>query len=502
MPPTATLSPSRTYLTAVFLLALGCLGPIWLPRFPALQDYPQHLFLAHVNATFNDPRYNWRHFYQADLRLGPYVVFYAVVVWLERFVPVVVAGKLFLSGYIACLAGVAILMRGQVDTPDRPPWGCLLLFPLAFSQMYFLGFTNYLLSLPLLLVAWLDHQRLCQGEAPPWLWGRQVLIVGLIFLCHPYTILVYLCLAAGNLLLPNPDGGRRRPAALAPPGATLLLFALWYILKLPGNHGRMPLLWWPLAENLRYYLLMFTAMRWTNGLDWPSVLTWLAALLLVVWGLIRRVKAGGKMPGRLSLSLGLATAGFFILPFWAGQYSYFNLRLAPVSYLLAALLAGFGLLPPLAGVGLALLCGLLIGLSAAVQAGVSRETAQIVPLLAEMAPNAKLLPMTFHTESALLDPHFFPETHSHDYFYYHLLVGGGASPSLFPSPMLPVSFKPGVDLPLATHAFSWLEQGSHYDYILTRGAPSAFAPFVSRYAVPVGKSGEWQLFKNPKPPAR
>ncbi len=494
-------SPARNYLVAVLLLALGCLGPIWLIRFPALQDYPQHLFLAHVNATFNDPRYNWRHFYQADLRLGPYVVFYAVVAGLERFMPVTVAGRVFLSAYIACLAWVAVRMAREVDDQGAPPWGCLLLFPLSFSQMYFLGFTNYLLSLPLLLVAWLDHRRLCQGQAASGLWIRQAVVLPILFLCHPYTVLVYLGLTAGNLL-PSPSDGDRRLAAMVPPGATLLLFVIWYVGKLPGNHGRMPLVWWPLAENLRYYLLMFTAMRWNNGLGWPSLLAWAAALALAGWGLIRRARAGRKLPRRLILALILATAGFFILPFWAGQYSYFNLRMAPVSYLLAALLAGFGLLPPLAGVGLALLCGLLIGLSSVMQAGVSRETAQIVPLLAEMAPNAKLLPMTFRTASAILDPHFFPETHSHDYFYYHLLVGGGASPSLFPSPMLPVSFKPGVDLPLATHEFSWLEQGSHYDYILTRGAPPAFAPFVSRYAVPVGKSGEWQLFKNPKPSAR
>ena len=113
-----------------------------------------------------------------------------------------------------------------------------------------------------------------------------------------------------------------------------------------------------------------------------------------------------------------------------------------------------------------------------------------------MKPNATLLPMTFQTESSILDSHFFPEAHSHDHFYYHLLIGGGASPNLFPSPMLPLRFRPGVDLPKATHHFSWQEHGSNYDYILTRGAPAEFTPFVTRYAPLVSQSGAWLLFKN------
>lgn len=484
------------YPGAVVVLTLLALGPIWAVEFPPLQDYPQHLFLAHANATFNDQAYNWSRYYQAELRPGPYTLFYYCIVWLETVMPVALAGKVFLTCYLALLAGCAVALSHRGPRAGTPPWGSLLVFPLAFHQIYFMGFTNYLLSLPLLVITVLDHQRLADGGGGTGAAvARQAVLIALLFLCHPYTILVYIVLAAAGAMVPGANG-RRRGAALLPPLITAALFAGWYATTLPPNQGKMPLLWWPWPETLRYYLLMFTGMRWTDGIHWPTLAAWGAALALILFGAIRSIREGVALPKRTCLAFVLVTAGFFILPFWAGQYSYFNLRLAPISYLFAAILAGSCTLSPPAGLALASLAALLLGQSFVLQRAVAKETAQLKPILAVMAPNATVLPMTFDTGSNILDRHFFPEAHSHDHFYYHLLVGGGASPSLFPSPMLPLRFRPGVDLPLATHDFSWQAHGAKYDYILSRGGPEGFAPFVSRYATLAGQSGEWLLFRN------
>ena len=482
------------FLGALLLLTLFSLWPIWVVDFPPLQDYPQHLFLAHVNATYADPSYNWEQYYLAGLRPGPYTLFYYAIVWLEAMMPVVVAGKVFLSCTIVLIAALVLSVAKRAQ-PGDPPWGTLLLFPLSFHQIYFMGFTNFLLSVPLLGLAVLDHQRLAQTERLGLALLRQAVMVSLLFLCHPFSILVYIVLTFGDGMLPGPDGGRRK-LSLLPPLVTALLFAGWYVMTKQGSGGKMPLLWWPWSETVKYYLLMFTGMRWAQGIDWVSLVAWLAAAGLLLFGAIRATKRGVAFPVRSGLAFLLATAGFFILPFWAGQYSYFNLRMAPISYLFGALVAGFCALPLPAGLAITFISALLINQSAVVQRAVSNETAELKPILAAMRPNATILPMTFKTESAALDRHFFPEAHSHDHFYYHLLVGGGASPSLFPSPMLPVTLKPGGNLPLATHDFSWQDHGSKYDYILSRGAPEGFAPFVSRYAPLVRQSGEWLLFKN------
>ena len=492
-PRTTADLDNKLYLGAVLTLALCCLWPIWGLEFPPLQDYPQHLFLAHVNATYGNPAYNWQQYYLAELKPGPYVLFYLLVAALDHITSITTAGKLYLSLYIGLLAGLAVVLRKQ-SRSDNPPWGSLLLFPLAFHQMYFMGFTNFLLSVPLLAFAVLDHQRLI-SKPSAMAFIRQTAMIILLLLCHPFTILVYICLAGANALLPEP-GVAKRKYAFIPPVATGLLFLIWYVTALPGSHGKMPLLWWPWQETLRYYLLMFTGMRWSDGINWPTLAAWLVALAIILFGANQAIKAKAGFPKRAALSFLLATIGFFVLPFWAGQYSYFNLRMAPISYLFAAILAAFCTLPRLAGVGLAAIAAVLIGLSALMQNGVAQETAKIKPILVSMPPNSTVLPINFNTESAILDRHFFPEAHSHDYFYYHLLVGGGASPSLFPSPMLPVRFKSGLDLPLATHGFSWQEQGSKYDFILTRGAPAEFTPFITRYAPLVNQSGAWLLFKN------
>lgn len=479
---------------AVVVLTLLSLVPLWALEFPPLQDYPQHLFLAHVNATFADPFYHWSQFYQAQLRPGPYTLFYYLVIGLERLMPVTMAGRVFLSAYIGLLAVIALVVAHPKRPVASPPWGTLLLFPLAFHQIYFMGFTNFLLSVPLLGLAVLDHQRLAVGTAVIPGLVRQAVMVLVLFLCHPYTILVYIVLTAANALIPSASGRWQR-AALIPPLLTAAIFAVWYLTLFPHARGKMPLLWWPVAETIRYYLLMFTGMRWTEGIAWGSVATWLAAAALILWGMVRGHRQGVPFPRRTALACVLATLGFFVLPFWAGQYSYFNLRMAPISYLFAAMLAGYGVWSLRGGIALALMAAILLCQTTLLQSAVSRETAELKPILAEMAVNAVILPMTFDTTSATLDRHFFPEPHSHDHFYYHLQAGG-ASPSLFPSPMLPVRFRAGVDLPLATHGFSWLEQGSKYDYILTRGAPPEFVPFVTRYAPQVSQSGEWLLFHN------
>ncbi|MDD5758171.1 MAG: hypothetical protein PHI06_03715 [Desulfobulbaceae bacterium] len=482
------------YLGVVLALTFLCLWTVWALEFPPLQDYPQHLFLAHVNATYADSAYNWPHYYLANLKFGPYTFFYLLVAGLDGIVSITTAGKLYLSLYVCSLSALAIVLGKNRQLPN-PPWGSLLLFPLAFHQMYFMGFTNFLLSVPILAFAILDHQRLsCEG--PSLLaFSRQALLLFLLLLCHPYTILVYICLALACALLAAGIATRRK-AALVPPLVTACFFVGWYFTALPSNQGRMPLLWWPWQETLKYYCLMFTGMRWSSGMNWQVLLAWIAAFAIVLRGAVCSMRAGALFPRQGVLAFVLTTTGFLVLPFWAGQYSYFNLRMAPISYLFAAILAGYCTLSRTMGLGLAAIAALLIVQSTTLQAAISKETAEIAPILTEMEPNAAILPMTFQTESAILDRHFFPEAHSHDYFYYHLLVGGGASPYLFPSPMLPVLLKAGVDLPKATHDFSWQEHGSRYDYILTRGAPAEFTPFVKRYAPLVGQSGEWLLFKN------
>jgi len=472
------------------LLGLIAIGVVWLVPFPPMQDYPQHLFITYVNATYNDPAFDWPVHYQAGLRAGPYSLFYLLTAGATRMVGPLAAGKAFLTLYI-CLVGLAARpARRDADTP--PPWGGLALFPLAFHQMYFMGFTNFLISIPLLLFALNDLPRLRRspGAAAAL---RHALLTGLVFLSHPYTLLVYICLAGADALFP-----RRHLPALAPPLIALGVFAAWYAATMGGRGQGLPLQWWPWGDNAMYFLLPFNGFNLADGPRWPIILSWSVILAAAVHA---RLACGRRrlVPTRLAVFFLLTLAGFFVLPFWAGRYSYFNLRLAPIAYFLAALLLASLPMRRGAGLAVAMACGALLVQSATLQKTISDETAALVPLIEKMRPNALLLPISFKTGSAALDPKFFPEAHAHDFFYYHIIRGGGANPFLFPNPMLPIAFKPGVRLPRATHGFSWNEQGRFYDYILTRQAPAGFLPFIQRFARLTGTSGQWALFSNPAP---
>jgi len=489
------LSVRQQYISCAVLLSAACLAVVWAVPFPPMQDYPQHLFLALVNATYTDPARNWPQFYEATLSIGPYSLFYFLAAGLAKAVSITTAGKIVLSAYQLLLLLVALRLPG----PDRehPPWGALLILASSFNQMYFMGFTNYLLSLPLLLLAMDDFHRLARAFRLRNL-ARHLIIIGLIFLCHPYSFLVYIVLAGATALLFERGQGIR---ALVVPIGAAVLFAAWFAGARPtGDTGRMPLLWWPAADTIGYFLLPFSNMNISSGMDWPAAAPWLLVAAICGCTITSGLRHGRRplADSRALVCLLMVGAGFFALPFWVGKYSYFNLRLAAPTLFFAG--AALGTMPVRRGAGLAIcgLCAIIIFQSWQVQAKVSRETAEIVPLSRKMRPNAKVLPMMFNTASAVLDPKFFPEAHAHDFFYYHLLQGGGANPNLFPSPMLPVRFKKGVALPLATHGFSWQEQGRFYDYILTRDQPAGFSPFIRRYARSLGSSGRWALYEAPQ----
>ena len=169
--------------------------------------------------------------------------------------------------------------------------------------------------------------------------------------------------------------------------------------------------------------------------------------------------------------------------------------------------AGVRLARPAAAALVAVSAGLVI-LSAGVQARVSAEKDEILPLLREMSPNARVLALPFRTGSDAVDPAFFYQIHHHDPNWYHVVVGGGANPGLFPNAWLPVQYRADFSLPkpevygeryeflpkpeVLTH-FTWEDYEPHYDYVLARGAPRSFVEYLSDH-LGVTRSGSWTLF--------
>jgi len=496
------VSERTSFLFAVVLLVALSLWPVWSVRFLPMQDYPQHLFIAFVAATFDDPYLTWDRFYQATSAVGPYRLSYLIVHIFALWFEIETAGKLLVS-LVVLLTALVVIRESAHHETGASPWGLLLLFPFMFSQIYYLGFQGYLLSLPILFLALRDLETFTARPLTASSAARHLALQVLLFLAHPYTVLVYLGLAAAAL----PFALRRRDALARAVVAPLILglaFFAWYLAapspeNLPQGAG-WSVRWWPFVEGtLGFISLMFTGMGLSEGVSWLHSLLWLTlGILFFASGVVHRKRFDVPVKARVFLYLTLALLA--ALPFWFGYYAYFGQRLAPVAYGLLALVLAHVPLHRIGGAFCVVaLAGLLL-LTGRTHERLSAETATLLPVLAEMDPGATVLPLYADARSQVLDPRFFEQFHAHDHYYYHLLIGGGFSPTLFPNAMLPVQYRAGLSLPQATdlRQFRWESYAPYYRYVLVRGASPAFIADMRRTTELTARYGPWTLFKNPR----
>ncbi len=518
-----------------FWLAWGActaagLAPLWAFRFLPMQDYPQHLFYSFVLATWSLPDFNWATHYQASLSLGPYTLFYALTSWLIGWVGAESAGRIVVSTYVLALSAyIAVEAR---DRPE-PPWPLLLLIPLGFSQPYYMGFTNYFLAIPLLLFALRSHSQLLEGGATrPGPWLGQLICGVLLFFAHLSMIFVYVGLAALRVARRLP-GERPWAAAIAPAAIGLLLVA-WLTLAPRSQElqefGEWSLRWWPFSDTLAYLSLPFTGMRISEGVRASSLLAWFlvgAALVASLWQRLSGEAAEpasimqasnvdaaagstGQPPSRariLDERIDLAAAIFacLALPFWLAHYSYVNLRLAPVVYLLAAIalarLNVSGHWRAIFAVGVLGLCFT----TWTIHRESDSETAELIPLLNAMQPNQPIHALYPDASSRALDPKFFYQHHSHEHTYYHVLRGGGVSPTLFPTELIPVLYRDAARIPFARHGeeFELSQAAGFYTYLLVRGGGQRIDRSLRPAYLRIGISGAWRLYRRlRRPPNR
>ncbi len=128
----------------VLLLCGVLLAPIWLVRYPPLLDYPNHLARAFVLAHLADPQFHFTSYYAADWGPYPYLAMDVIVIGLERFLPIHVAGRIFLSLCLLALPlAVWFFLRQAVPGREHRAVGALLL---AYDFFFLLGFLNFYLG--------------------------------------------------------------------------------------------------------------------------------------------------------------------------------------------------------------------------------------------------------------------------------------------------------------------------------------------------------------------
>lgn len=488
------LNDKRIWLVVVVIFTFVALYPIWSVRFLPLQDYPEHLLQAHMFSHRNDPALDYNENFDFNLRLAPYVTFYAVLIPLSAILPIEVAGKVAVSLYIFVIALLVIRLKQRFKT-DFAPWGLLLFFPFAFNQQYFQGNTNYLYSLPLLVFALLDHEDISRTPLSTWPCCRHFLWQLALFFTHPLTFLIYVSLAGFRAVL----SWRNRVElvrSIIPPMIAAVLFLLWFMVEnAGGSAGRI---WWkPFSSTLAWYGYIFTGMRWFDGVDKLSIVLWMGIGALGVHAFFADRQEVGKFSIRCLAFFILTTIAVFVLPFGKGSYSFISVRVASVSYFLLAILVGrLKFKGAWRGVFILFVAAVLIQ-SVIKQGRVSAEIQEIAPIVERIPPNSRILPLVFDNNSPELENSF--DMHLHDHDYYHVLVGGGLSPYIIKNPLFPVYYKAELNLPAPGEytpgLFKWEEHSAKYEYFMVRAALDTIINYPAEKMKLVHHFGRWRLFK-------
>jgi hypothetical protein len=150
----------RALALIFFLLLLGgiLLTPIWLVRYPPLLDYPNHLASAFVLAHLHDPGFRFDQFYQAHWGFYPYQTMTLTLIGLERFLPIELAGRLFMSLCVVAVPLAAWFFVRQANPGSEPL--AFWWLPVSYNLFFLYGFLNMLLSMALCLLAvgfWLRY---------------------------------------------------------------------------------------------------------------------------------------------------------------------------------------------------------------------------------------------------------------------------------------------------------------------------------------------------------
>ncbi len=171
------------------------LVPLWSTRYFPSQDGPAHLQNAQMlERWFSAGGGVWRSFYYLNPRPVPNWLGHLVMAGLMSVLPVLIAEKILISGYLLLLP---LSMRYALRIINRSAeWAAILVMPLLYHSLLHMGFYNFCYGLGLYLLAlgyWLRHRDDLSGRRAVVL---SMLMLGLYF-AHLFCLLaLWVTLAA------------------------------------------------------------------------------------------------------------------------------------------------------------------------------------------------------------------------------------------------------------------------------------------------------------------
>jgi hypothetical protein len=321
LPGDAGFRNTETLLFAALLILH--LVPIWvLPFFPT-EDGPGHQAVANVLREYDEPEGRiLREYYDInEASLTNWFVF-AILSHGLGFLPVPVAEKVLLSGYVLLLP-LSVRYAVRAIRPDNG-FLSVLAFPFTYNYLFQMGFFNFCYSLAALFIAF------------GWWWRRQerfgpartvvfALLVLWVYFCHPVSLVMLLAavgtITAWRMFL---EGFQRRFVGPLLAFVPALALVAYYLSGHAGSRTSMLPVWVKIKHLLALYSLV--------SLDHRIVA--LSAALALLFGvvslvlLVRRVKQGRlAWTDGLLLAVLVFTAAYFLAPNELGSGGFLTHRL-------------------------------------------------------------------------------------------------------------------------------------------------------------------------------
>jgi hypothetical protein len=450
---TRVSSSGRVWLILASFALLAA-APLWIaPHLPP-QDLPNHLSMMATLARDGEP--GWHERFEDRRGLRPYTAFYSPAVALVRAVGIDAAGRLLLTLYVVLLP-LSLAAVLHVWRPGTELAG-LLAIPLSYSDIYLMGFINFLFSLPLLFFAVALGLATLRG-GPRSVPFACALCVCLLLACytHPVSMALFALFAASWLVFTARD---RRSlfvfAAGCLPAAGV--FLAWFV-QSAAETG------WRISSMYKLSYLLTTPAFLLDAGGVPEARWVMAGVVALALG-ASVVAARSRLPGNTSSrSLGrllsrdrAAWLGFlavlalyWVMPFARGATVWADLRLAPVVWMLLIVCVAGSLVASrtLIVLGAATLAVYWVG-AVRVHQAFSREVAPLFELIEELPEDARLLPILLDPRSVAIYPSHlreqvirFSSPYTHFASWYHL-EKRGESPHMafhYSMPMLPVALK-------------------------------------------------------------
>ena len=300
-------------LTGVHLL------PVHAGRWFVTLDGPCHLYSARLLRALweGDPFIGG--FFRVNPWPDPYWLAHLLLAPLTGTLPAWALERLLYSVAVVSLALAFRHLIGVVAPEGR--WMSLLAMPFLLHYALRLGFLNFSLSLPLLLLALAMGVRAMNGEVRRW-WPL-ALVLTLLYFAHLTSLLVacalLLALAGWHVLMGEGTLVRRMrsslwwwPALVLPVGLTLL-----YVLRQPARTGGtkhlpLPELWSALLEGRAFNALW--AAGELEASQWTALPLLLGGALALAWGLRAAFRNGFRALPFWSVAWVPALAAYLLLP--------------------------------------------------------------------------------------------------------------------------------------------------------------------------------------------